>query len=59
MQNNITPKPMKPKTNKTRAEKEVERFNKWMREKIKNVHTANVQAMYLADKIVYDNFRGC
>ena len=50
---------MKPKTNKTRAEIEVERFNKWMREKIKNVHTANVQAMYLADKIVYDNFRGC
>lgn len=48
---------MKPKTNKTRAEIEVERFNKWMRERIKNVHTANVREMYLADKIIYDNFR--
>lgn len=49
---------MKPKTNKTRAEIEVERFNNWMRERIKNVHASNVQAMYRADAIVYDNFRG-
>jgi hypothetical protein len=50
---------MKAKIKKTRAEKEVERFNKWMRDRIKNVHTANVREMYRADKIVYDNFYGC
>ena len=58
-QNNTTPKTMKAKIKKTRAEKEVERFNKWMRDRIKNVHTANVREIYLADKIVYDNFQGC
>lgn len=49
---------MKP-TNTKRAEQEVVRFNKWMTKIIKNVHTANVQAMYRADAIVRENFRGC
>ena len=57
--NNLKRSKMKAKIKKTRAEKEVERFNKWMRDRIKNVHTANVREIYLADKIVYDNFYGC
>lgn len=56
--NNTTPKPMKP-TNTNRAEQEVDRFNKWMTKIIKNVHTANVQAMYRADAIVRENFMKC
>lgn len=49
---------MKP-TNTKRAEQEVARFNKWMTNRIKNIHTANVQAMYRADAIVRENFMGC